>query len=81
MASEYDCLVTWNVLPEAAVSSDHPLGAGLGEDDDILFGLVLQLAQTISEIAGQPLHVRKGLPLVFTHVVLKMKEKKNYMET
>lgn len=64
-------LVTWNALLEASVSSDHPLGAGLGEDDNVLLGRVLQFPETIAEVAGQPLHIRESLPLVFTHVVLK----------
>lgn len=59
-----------DVLLEAAVGGDHPLGARLRKDDDVLERLLAELAQRPPELRGEALDVDERAPLVVAHFVL-----------
>lgn len=63
-------VLTGKVLLEAAVSSDHPLGARLCEDGDVLARLVTELSQPAAKVCRLLVEVSVRQPLVLAHYIL-----------
>lgn len=57
-------LLTWEIPPEAGLSSDHPLCSGFTEDGDGAFGLLPQRCQPAAKLVHYRLHLIVGQPCI-----------------
>lgn len=68
---------TLEVVHEARLRSDHPLGPGLTEDGDVGLGLLTQCLQAISKIESANEDIFIGEPIVASENNL-IKQTKTY---